>query len=98
MLIPKVIHKIVINENGTLPKLPDGISNSFESFYRLNPDYKVKLYSGEDCIKYIKDHYDEGILNLYNKLKPFSYKCDLMRHLILYNEVGWYSDMRQICL
>lgn len=35
MLIPKVIHKIVINENGTLPKLPDGISKSFESFYRL---------------------------------------------------------------
>jgi len=98
MLIPKVIHKIVINENGTLPKLPDGISNSFESFYRLNPDYKVKLYSGEDCVKYIKDHYDEGILKLYNKLKPFSYKCDLMRHLILYNEGGWYSDMRQVCL
>ena len=50
MLIPRVIHKIVINESCTLPKLPDGISSSFESFYRLNPDYKVKLYSGEDLL------------------------------------------------
>lgn len=98
MLVPKTIHKVIITDSGTLPKLPSGISNAIESFYRLNPDYKVNLYSHEDCVKYIKKHYDEDILNLYNKLKPYAYKCDLMSQLILYNEGGWYSSMRSVCL
>lgn len=104
MLIPKTIHKVVITDDGNLPKLPSGISRAIESFYRLNPDYKVKLYSHEECVKYIKQHYEEGpykeygILNLYTKLKPYAYRCDLMSQLILYNEGGWYSSMRSVCL
>ena len=98
MLIPKVIHKIIIVDDGKMPKLPDGIKTSIESFYRMNPGYKIKFYSGNDCIEYIKKYFDENVLEAYNALKPYSYKCDLMRHLILYREGGWYSDMRQICL
>jgi hypothetical protein len=97
-MIPKVIHKVIIVDGGEMPVLPDGIKNAIETFYRKNPDYKVKLYSGNACVEYIKQHFDEEVLNAYNTLKPYAYKCDLMRHLILYNEGGWYSDMRQICL
>jgi mannosyltransferase OCH1-like enzyme len=98
MSIPRVIHKIVIVDDGKMPKLPEGIKNAFETFYRKNPDYKVKLYSGDDCVEYIKQYFNEEVLNAYNTLKPYSFKCDLMRHLILYNEGGWYSDMRQVCM
>ena len=98
MTIPKVIHKIVIVDDGKMPKLPEGIKNAFETFYRKNPDYKVKLYCGDDCVEYIKQYFNEEVLNAYNTLKPYSFKCDLMRHLILYNEGGWYSDMRQVCM
>lgn len=97
-MIPKIIHKIILVDDGKIPSLPEGLSKAFESFYRQNPNYKVKIYSGDDCVNYIKENFDEEILLLYNKLKPFSYKCDFMRHLILYNEGGWYSDLRQICL
>lgn len=97
-MIPRVIHKIIIVDGGKMPKLPDGMKKSLETFYRMNPGYKVKIYSGDDCVKYIKEHYDNEILEAFNTIKPYSYKCDLMRHLILYNEGGWYSDIRQVCL
>lgn len=97
-MIPKVIHKVIIVDDGKIPIFPDGMKDALETFYRMNPGYKVKLYSGDDCIAYIKQYYDEETLELYNSVRPYSYKCDLMRHLILYNEGGWYSDIRQICI
>lgn len=98
MSVPKVIHKIIIVDDGNIPIMPEGMKKAFESWYRMNPNYKLKIYSGNDCVEYIKKHFDEEVLKAYNTLKPYSYKCDLMRHLILYNEGGWYSDIRQICL
>ena len=98
MSIPKVIHKIIIVDEGNIPPIPEGMKKALETWYRMNPDYKVKIYSGEDCVEYIKTHFDDEVLKAYNTLKPYSYKCDLMRHLILYNEGGWYSDIRQVCL
>ena len=98
MSIPKVIHKIIIVDEGNIPTMPEGMKKALETWYRMNPEYKVKIYSGEDCVEYIKTHFDDEVLKAYNTLKPYSYKCDLMRHLILYNEGGWYSDIRQVCL
>jgi len=97
-MIPKVIHKVIIVDDGKIPTFPDGMKKSLETFYRINPGYNVKLYSGDDCIDYIKKYYNEEVLEAFNTIKPYSYKCDLMRHLLLYNEGGWYSDIRQVCL
>ena len=97
-MIPKVIHKIIIVNDGKLPKFPDGMKRALETWYRMNPGYKIKMYSGDDCIAYIKEHFDEKVLKVYESLQPYAYKCDLMRQLIMYNEGGWYSDIRQVCL
>ena len=97
-MIPKIIHKIIIVDEGKLPKIQEGMSKAIETWYRLNPGYKVKLYSSESCINYIKRHFDDEILEAYNSLKPYAYKSDLMRQLILYNEGGWYTDIRMVCL
>ena len=80
-----------------MPQLPEGMNKAIETWYRLNPGYKVKLYSGESCENYIKQHFNDDVLKAYHSLKPYSYKCDLMRHLIMYNEGGWYTDARMEC-
>ena len=98
MSVPKVIHKIIIVDGGEMPDMPEGMKKALETWYRMNPGYKVKLYSGKDCEAYIREHFDEETLRAYRSLKPYSYKCDLMRHLIMYHEGGWYSDIRQVCL
>ena len=97
-MIPKVIHKIIIVDDGKMPKLSNGMKTALETFYRMNPGYKIKLYSGNDCVNYIKLYFDDKVLKTYNAIKPYAFKCDFMRQLILFNEGGWYSDIRQVCL
>lgn len=94
-MIPKVVHKVVLVDS---MKLPDSIpfQGAIDSFKK--PGYTVKVYSGEDCIEYIKKNFDERILTAFIKVRPYSFKCDLFRYLVLYKEGGWYSDMRQVCL
>jgi len=96
--IPKVIHKIIITEDGKIPPFPEGLKRAVETWYRMNPEYKIKFYSGEECERYVEEHYDERTLAAYRKIKPFAFKCDFVRQLILLKEGGWYSDLRQVCL
>ena len=62
MLVPKVIHKIIIVDGGEMPEMPEGMKKALETWYRMNPAYKVKLYSGKDCEAYILKHFDEETL------------------------------------
>lgn len=98
MVVPKVIHKIIIVDGGEMSEMPEGMKKAMETWYRMNPGYKVKLYSGKDCEAYIREHYDDETLKAYRALKPYAYKSDLMRQLILYKEGGWYTDARMVCL
>lgn len=96
-MIPEIIHKIIIVDDGEIPLLPKPMKEAMNTFKEKNPEYEHKLYSGKDCEKYIKKHFDEKILKTYLKLKPYSYRADLFRFLVVYNEGGWYSDSKQVC-
>ena len=98
MKIPKVIHKVILVDGFELPTFPEGMAKAVDTWRDMNPDYTVKLYSGKDCQRYILEHFDQKTLDYFNKLKPYAFKCDLFRYLVLYNEGGWYSDMRQVCM
>ena len=96
-MIPKIIHKVIIVDGDAIPPLPDKMVEAIDSFKVHNPTYQHKLYSGKDCIAYIRKYFDDRILNCFLKLKPYSYRADLFRYLVLYNEGGWYSDSKQVC-
>ena len=98
MSIPKVIHKILITDNGQLPELPKKFQDAIDTWQEKNPGYTIKLYSGNDCVRYITENYHKSILEAYMKIKPYAFKCDFVRQLILYNEGGWYTDARMVCL
>lgn len=97
-MIPKCIHKIIITDDGKIPTFNPKLKDAIETWYRMNPGYKVKWYSGQDVERYIEEHFDERTLAAYRKVKPYAFKCDFARQLILYREGGWYSDLRQVCL
>ena len=96
-MIPEIIHKVIIVDDGEIPSLPEPMKEAMNTFKENNPKYKHKLYSGKDCEEYIKTHFDNKILDTYLKLKPYSYRADLFRFLVVYNEGGWYSDSKQVC-
>ena len=97
-MIPKIIHKIVITDDGKMPLFPRGLQDAINSFARVNPTYDVKIYTGDDCKRYIKEHFGPLELETYMSLKPHCFKSDFFRQLVLFKEGGWYSDLRQVCL
>ena len=98
MNIPKIIHKVILVDGFELPNLPEGMAKAVDTWRNMNPGYAMKMYSGKDCQRYILEHFDQKTLDCFNKIKPYAYKCDLFRYLLLYNEGGWYSDLRQVCM
>lgn len=60
----------------------------------LHPDYNYVIFDEEERKNFIKNNYDERVLNAYNKLKPGTYKADLWRYCYLYKNGGFYMDIK----
>ena len=94
-LIPDVVHKIFINKSMQIDNDIINSNNALESWQQLNQGYKIKYWSGNDCIDYLKNNFSQQHVDCFNSLKPFAYKTDFFRYCVLYNEGGWYSDWQQ---
>jgi mannosyltransferase OCH1-like enzyme len=77
-----------------LNKLPSKFMNIYLKSLHENPDYIMCYFDNDDCINFIKDHfnYDNKYLNAYNTLIPSAYKSDIWRFLALYTYGGIYND------
>lgn len=96
--IPRVIHKIYIQHDNTFGTIQSEIQNAHDSWSRLNPEYKIKYYNGKDCEEYLMRYFGRKHLQTYQNINAYSGKVNFMRACIVYNEGGWYSDWKQVCL
>tara|TARA_Y100000389_G_scaffold178261_1_gene191262 strand:- start:63 stop:908 length:846 start_codon:yes stop_codon:yes gene_type:complete len=97
--IPKIIHKVYIEHSMKLPtELSENLKKAHESWTLLNPGYKMKFYSGDDCIKYLQQHFGSEYVDIFNNINAYAGKCNFFRMCVVYNEGGWYSDWKQMCL
>ena len=96
--IPKVIHKIFINSEMKEIPIDDNIKNAINTWTKLNPDYTLKIYYGNDCRNYLLKNFSKEYIECFDNIIPYAYKADFMRYCILYNEGGWYSDWQQTLL
>ena len=58
--IPKVIYK---SGNYEFKDLSKEVTSLFNKTIKNNPEFKLKYYSNKDCIKFIKDNFDDNVLN-----------------------------------
>lgn len=81
-----------------LPKnVPHVLKEAHESWTDLNSDdYVVKHYGGDDCRNFIRKNMGERVLRAFDKVKPYSYKCDLARYCLIYIEGGVYMDWKMV--
>ena len=95
--IPKVIHKVFLNTENNL-FFTKNIKIAHQSWLSLNKSYTIKYWNLSDCRKYLVNNFNKEFIKTFDKLKPFSYKCDFFRFCIVFKEGGWYSDWLQTCL
>jgi mannosyltransferase OCH1-like enzyme len=70
--------------------------NAFMTFIELNPEYEYYFFDNTDVKKFIKDNFDDEVLETYDLLVPGAYKADLFRYCYLYIHGGCYFDNKQI--
>ena len=88
--IPKIIYK---SSKTDFKNLSADIKSLFSKTLKNNPNFEIKYYSDDECVKFISDNFDSEVLKAFNKLKPGSYKADLFRYCILYKHGGIWSDL-----
>jgi mannosyltransferase OCH1-like enzyme len=79
-------------------ELPPLMKQNYEQLKIDNPEFNHFLYDENDCRDFIKNNFDESVLNAYNSLVPSAYKADLWRLCILYINGGIYLDIKFKCV
>jgi autotransporter strand-loop-strand O-heptosyltransferase len=89
--IPRVIHQTYKTND-----LPTEIIEVVQRLKDMNPTFDYKFYNNDDCVKFIKENYDEETLNLYLSINPNygSARADLFRYLLMYKVGGVYLDIK----
>jgi FkbM family methyltransferase len=96
-IIPKIIHKVLLNHTGIIV-IDNDIKEAQESWTKYNKDYTLKLWNFSDCREYLINNFPNIYIETFDNLIPYSYKCDFFRFCLIYNEGGWYSDWKEVCL
>lgn len=92
MGIPKLIHQTLSKKN----LLTDQLINNIARLKSINPDYRHHFYTEEDRLNFIKHHYEEKYLKIYNLINPAygAAKADFFRYLVIYKLGGVYLDIK----
>lgn len=64
------------------------------NFQRFAPDYRRVVYTDEECVSFLRKHFDEGLVTLFGRLKEGAHKADLFRYAYLYQHGGFYMDIK----
>jgi len=89
--IPKIVHQTFASSN-----LPEEIKTVMEANKKINSDYEFRFYDDSDCDKFIKEHYNDRVYRLYNKINPIygAMKADFFRYCLIYEVGGVYLDIK----
>lgn len=75
-------------------ELPPLMRKTVNSIIKNNPAFNHHLFDDNDCRNFIKNNFDNNVLNAYDTLIPGAYKADLWRYCILYKNGGIYLDIK----
>jgi mannosyltransferase OCH1-like enzyme len=75
-------------------QIPTKMRETIYSLLEMNPEFDYYLYSDDACRKFIKDNFNEDVVDAFDTLKPGAYKSDLWRYCILYKMGGVYLDIK----
>ena len=70
--------------------IPDIVFNRWKV---LNKNYNVELHLDNQCIQFLKAHFNDYVVNLFKTIPRGMYKADLWRLCKLYIHSGVYSDV-----
>lgn len=86
--IPKILWQTNYTKLVTLPVYVNYLWNRI-----LAPTFEYRLFSDEECFRYVREHFDGPIADAYGRLQVGAAKADFWRVLVLWQEGGIYLDV-----
>jgi mannosyltransferase OCH1-like enzyme len=74
--------------------LPEKMMDVTRKIILNNPSFTYYLYDDNECRNFIKENFENSVLNAFDSLVPGAYKADLWRYCILYKNGGIYLDIK----
>lgn len=96
--IPKVINKIYFSNSGDFDKMIPEVVAAHDTWTLKNQGYVIHYYNLKQARAYIAAHISDRTLKAFDCIKSYAGKANLFRYIVVYNEGGWYSDWKQVCL
>ena len=90
--IPRVLYKTGPSEYNDLNQ---NVKNLFHEIESDNPGYTIQYFSDRECREFIQKHFDDDVLDAFDRLIPGAFKADLFRYCIMYENGGVYGDLTQ---
>jgi mannosyltransferase OCH1-like enzyme len=78
--------------------LPQKMKENLEFNKYANPKITFHLYDDSECREFIKNNFEQDVLDAFDNLIPGAYKADLWRYCILYIKGGIYLDIKYKCV
>lgn len=93
---PEEVNGVPLNIYETYGSLsiPPKMKECIDKLRNANPEFNHYLYSDTECLKFIKENFDQEVADAFTALKPGAYKSDLWRYCILYKLGGVYMDIK----
>lgn len=91
LTIPKVIVLTIKDKS----KIPAHILNQYKQYAF---DYTLLIFDDNDCREFLKNHYDEEHLRVFEQIKLGAHKADFFRYAYLYKYGGFYFDVKTVLL
>lgn len=67
---------------------------SVDKMIAISPEFDVHVFDEDKCKAYIKEHFDQEVVDAYETIKPQAFKADLWRYCLLYKHGGIYIDIK----
>lgn len=76
--------------------LNDFIKNSIECTINNNPYLEYVILNETSAIQFLKNNFNQEVVEAFNRLIPQAFKSDLLRYCLLYHYGGAYIDLKLI--
>lgn len=88
------IFQIFIQDDTGLPQeFPAKVARNMRSLRNAHPQAAYHLLKGDDIPGFLAAHFASDVLDAYQSLVPYAYKCDLARLCLLFVKGGLYVDL-----
>jgi mannosyltransferase OCH1-like enzyme len=90
--IPRIIHQ------SYLSSIKYNMYKVISTWRMMNPHYKYMYWNDNDCIAFIKNNFDDKVLEAYEMLYAGAYKSDIFRLCVLIKFGGIWTDISSRCM